>query len=775
MITVNGVDAWGRDQVWQLAAPSEEVCLFWAQALRKARDCDHTCSPDYSGQLKDPTFEEQLKDLALKMCKSVGVRKRFSNFKLYARAFVGSTAVKWIMKDKSCTVSQAVAIGNKMLIHGYISHVSYEHLFCAKNILYRFHSDIDPLVLLPQSRKPDMVDGSDDEDEEHNMLLHEMSNDAISLTLCQKDLKKAHITIEKAFKYTNISLDLLAISQNNGRKSLRALHHYKIAFSVLATIVVFIVLQIWAHYFFQTSSPIILGWNYHYVTVMLVFAIFSAVLFFNILLRLINKPKSAASSEHVLEIERHRTRFIDFQRHVRHTVLKCDESDSEDSSVPGEEDGLHYEQLINHLHDEGEETVPSHPLLPSAKDGGEYPNLSLSLSAEDPYDHDESNNGDESDDNPIFTDDDSEYNSRPPSSSHLDISHRRKARTDRLQRMQRFEQQQPAPLYDSLPLSEPWPNEPILLKRSVGMLSARDCNDSKQMEYLLKPLTIHKAGPTKLSLIPIDNDFFVGKAYIWISHLKDTPAVPFPRQRKFQSVVQGQFKVPVPFSSLYTGQIFQGPFEQLPNKWVMRAALGLIKKLQPGLQLNLEGDSPFLVSPMASTSQAIVVSEPGTEPDITTLKIEENMTLMGSLFDSMTSKQRQAYFSKPQNLSQYTFQPKYVYTFDFYQHLLNFSTFHIDLGFIKYDFGKTLGARPLQVMAVVWNPVENNGIPPETPQYLYNFEVWHRRLIPASESTAFTSGLDESVVGNSHKHSSLKKKSKFPWLRGSPVKSSGGV
>jgi len=149
------------------------------------------------------------------------------------------------------------------------------------------------------------------------------------------------------------------------------------------------------------------------------------------------------------------------------------------------------------------------------------------------------------------------------------------------------------------------------------------------------------------------------------------------------------------------------------------------------------------------------------------------MSLLGSSFDNMTSKQRQAYFSKPQNLSQHTFQPKYVYTFDFYQHLLNFSTFHIDLGFIKYDFGKTLGARPLQVMAVVWNPTENNGIPPETPQYLYNFEVWHRRLIPVSESAAFSNGLDDnSVAIISHKNAPLKKRGKFPWL---PLKSSGGI
>ena len=212
----------------------------------------------------------------------------------------------------------------------------------------------------------------------------------------------------------------------------------------------------------------------------------------------------------------------------------------------------------------------------------------------------------------------------------------------------------------------------------------------------------------------------------------------------------------------------------------MRTALGLIKRLQPGLQVSVEGDNPYLVSPLASTCQAIVVSRPGAEPSLNNLQVKEDMTLLGSAFESMNSKQRKFYFSKPQNLAAHSYNPELVYTFDFYQHLLNFSTFQFDLGFMKYDFMNTLGARPIQVMSVVWDPIESNGIVPENLSYMYNFELWHRKTCPFSlqpheielQSAAVTVAAvreDSSVVAESIHHTT-KKKSMFPWLRASPLK-----
>jgi hypothetical protein len=34
-------------------------------------------------------------------------------------------------------------------------------------------------------------------------------------------------------------------------------------------------------------------------------------------------------------------------------------------------------------------------------------------------------------------------------------------------------------------------------------------------------------------------------------------------------------------------------------------------------------------------------------------------------------------------------------------------------------------------MAVLWDPIENNSIPPETWRFLFNFEVYHYHSLPA--------------------------------------------
>jgi hypothetical protein len=174
--------------------------------------------------------------------------------------------------------------------------------------------------------------------------------------------------------------------------------------------------------------------------------------------------------------------------------------------------------------------------------------------------------------------------------------------------------------------------------------------------------------------------------------------------------------------------------------------------------------------------------------------LEEDMSLCSAVFQTMSSMKRKQYFSKRANLDLYSFDSSLVYTFDFYQHLLNFSTFQFDLGFMKYDFMSTLGARPIQVMSVVWNPIESNGIVPENLSYMYNFEIWHRKTFPVSQqqqphevelqsaiitspqstgqspaAAAVASKEDSSAVGESINTTS-KKKSKFLWLRASPLK-----
>ena len=279
-----------------------------------------------------------------------------------------------------------------------------------------------------------------------------------------------------------------------------------------------------------------------------------------------------------------------------------------------------------------------------------------------------------------------------------------------------------------------WPNNPIMIRMSDAMLPS-SISESKKIE-MSKIIQIHKPGNPEASEIPFESDLFIGKAYIIIDGLADSPHSYFKRKnRKFQFVIQGQFKQRTPFCNVYTGQVLDEPVNQLPAKWLVRTALNLLSKFQPAIKVNLIGNKPYILSPLAAAAQKIIVSKPGDEPSVSKniYFSTEDMALQGDEFENMDRIRRRAFFSKRSNLANYYYDPELVYTFDLYQHILNLATFRLDLGFIKYDIIKILGLRPVQIMAVNWDiSDQNNKSEPEKWPYLYNFEVWHRRSIPPS-------------------------------------------
>jgi len=120
---------------WQLVTSSEQIYNEWMEQLKKSR---HNYDiAEASGEM------EKLKELTKKMKDGLMIRQRLSRFKLFTRTFLGVRAVKWIMKEKQCNISQAIAIGNKLLNLGLIHHVTYEHLFNSRHLLYRFSYEIE--------------------------------------------------------------------------------------------------------------------------------------------------------------------------------------------------------------------------------------------------------------------------------------------------------------------------------------------------------------------------------------------------------------------------------------------------------------------------------------------------------------------------------------------------------------------------------------------------------------------------------------------------------
>jgi len=135
----------------------------------------------------------------------------------------------------------------------------------------------------------------------------------------------------------------------------------------------------------------------------------------------------------------------------------------------------------------------------------------------------------------------------------------------------------------------------------------------------------------------------------------------------------------------------------------------------------------------------VVVTEPGNEPSITENigHIVEDMSLVDrEVFSGLSSSSRTSLLSKRKELAKYTYDPKLVYTFDFYQHVLNLGTMMINLGFTSLDAYKFIGQSPIQTMAVVWNPVDDGIVNTDSMNFLYYIEMWHERILQHREDDA---------------------------------------
>lgn len=65
----------------------------------------------------------------------------------------------------------------------------------------------------------------------------------------------------------------------------------------------------------------------------------------------------------------------------------------------------------------------------------------------------------------------------------------------------------------------------------------------------------------------------------------------------------------------------------------------------------------------------------------------------------------------------------------------------------------------LQIMAVHWDPVEHHGAPPTAWKFLYNFEVYHQRMLASKTTEKADSGeehedmLDHTPAPPEKRHS----------------------
>ncbi len=95
-----------------------------------------------NNKLHDVDLSE-IKALTQKMRGKYGVeiKDRWYNLKRYRQCFIGSEAVKWLMKTQNSNKEEAIKLGQMLLDRGIIHHVHDDHNFKNEFLFYRFYDD----------------------------------------------------------------------------------------------------------------------------------------------------------------------------------------------------------------------------------------------------------------------------------------------------------------------------------------------------------------------------------------------------------------------------------------------------------------------------------------------------------------------------------------------------------------------------------------------------------------------------------------------------------
>lgn len=142
--------------------------------------------------------------------------------------------------------------------------------------------------------------------------------------------------------------------------------------------------------------------------------------------------------------------------------------------------------------------------------------------------------------------------------------------------------------------------------------------------------------------------------------------------------------------------------------------------LSPGIVIDLVSPKPKILTSFGGV-QTMRVDRLGEEPKLTgalgNIK-EDTGLLLGTKFSGNIQKRRK-YLSNPGKASKYTVNPNHVYSFELYDHSMDFGTYyqHI-LGGRKIDMVMSMNGQALAFALFT-----------RDKRCIYKFPVWHERLI----------------------------------------------
>jgi hypothetical protein len=326
-----------------------------------------------------------------------------------------------------------------------------------------------------------------------------------------------------------------------------------------------------------------------------------------------------------------------------------------------------------------------------------------------------------------------------------------------------------------------WPQAPLLLRPTPGsntvIRGVRHANSTVYDSFpgycdgCMLPVNTGQEKPGKTRVIDFETPLFVGTLLVRIKGTKptnddyDEDSYFKGRKRTFQVIVKGKFKPRAanlqPFAStdLVTGQVFERPAGKLPAQFLVSSFLKLVSYIAPQLDAHF-GSQPRFVTPLFATAQVIQVKNHAKESkqeeederfanyqlyqgatdmeeELEEPPADSPMSVLQGLdagsTETLPIDQRHAFRKKifnqlaASNTTTHQVDLTKEHTFEFYQHLLNFThaeQFQLQWSYGQCGIAQALNGQPLKIMAAV----KGEKLTP-----LWSFDIWHQSLYPRAQ------------------------------------------
>ena len=266
------------------------------------------------------------------------------------------------------------------------------------------------------------------------------------------------------------------------------------------------------------------------------------------------------------------------------------------------------------------------------------------------------------------------------------------------------------------------------------------------------------------------------------------------KKRKFQAVIKGRFKAPLSMSRCVTGQTFERPAGKLPARWVVKNFIRFVSVLAPQLDASLDENKPRFLTPLVSTAHTVLSEDDEYNKSYDKLdgtntinptrylkqrdrhlnldtgadlqephSLEESSVLFGldadsnlgvtipdttSLSATNRSLARKKIFNalNAKRTPEPRFDTNKIYTFEFYQHLLDFGDeLAVDMGRVggMVPLAQAMDGQALKIMAAHRSSETGDELEP-----LWSFDIFHESLYSYAQMAFDRASSEESSSTN---------------------------